>query len=105
MNKWGKVYNGIEERFKDTNASWTKEGWVVEGNLDLSCLNLEELPLIKSVTGYFSCSFNRLTFLHGAPDEVGGYFICTRNTKEFSKIDVTKICKVKGHIFTDLDKV
>jgi hypothetical protein len=57
------------------------KGFVIEGNVDLSCKNLTELPDLSEVVvkGYFSCSNNQLTSLEGAPKEVGGSFWCYGN--------------------------
>ena len=52
----------------------------VQGNVDLSGLNLKSLPLkFYRVAGYFSCSLNHLTTLKGGPNEVGGHFYCFSN--------------------------
>jgi len=53
-----------------------------KGNLDLSDMNLTELPAILSnvtVSGYFDCSYNKLKSLSGAPQHVGGDFNCYSN--------------------------
>ena len=55
---------------------------IIEGPVDLRFLNLTELPewlADVEVGGKFSCSFNRLTTLKGAPKSVGGGFYCMRN--------------------------
>jgi hypothetical protein len=43
-------------------------------------MNLIELPLkFNKVSGYFNCSFNKLTSLKGSPKEVGTFFTCYGN--------------------------
>ena len=52
------------------------------GNVDLSNLHLKKLPdILKDITvsGNFSCNFNNLTSLEGAPTSVGGNFYCNFN--------------------------
>jgi hypothetical protein len=52
----------------------------VDGNVDLSVEILTELPLrFNKVTGYFTCSSNKLTTLKGCPRYVGDYFSCINN--------------------------
>jgi len=50
----------------------------VEGDIDLSDRNLEHLPDLRMVivTGYFNCSYNRLTDLEGSPASVGAFYCC-----------------------------
>ena len=53
-----------------------------KGDLDLSDLNLNELPEILknvSVGGSFFCGINNLTSLKNAPNSVGRTFICRYN--------------------------
>jgi len=53
-----------------------------KGDLDLSGMNLDELPAILSnvtVGGHFGCGGNNLKSLSGAPQHVGGYFDCANN--------------------------
>ncbi|MFQ6729434.1 MAG: PcfJ domain-containing protein, partial [Alphaproteobacteria bacterium] len=56
-------------------------GFVVNGDLDLSDMDLTELPDMStvSVTGNFDCDHNQLTSLQGAPQSVGGRFNCEDN--------------------------
>lgn len=53
----------------------------VKGDLDLSGLNLEELPDMSKmvVHGDFDCTDNRLISLKGSPKKVGGSFMCYNN--------------------------
>jgi hypothetical protein len=52
----------------------------VDGNVDLNDRSLTKLPLkFNKVTGYFSCSVNKLTSLEGCPIWVGGRFHCWDN--------------------------
>lgn len=54
---------------------------VVRDSVNLSNLGLTELPNINfiSVVRDFDCSYNHLTSLKGAPNEVGGVFDCSYN--------------------------
>ena len=56
-------------------------GFVIEGNLDISGKGLTELPDLSDVVvkGNFLCYGNQLTSLKGAPKEVCGYFYCVHN--------------------------
>ena len=56
-------------------------GFVVNGDLDFSELDLTELPDLSTiiVKGSFKCSENKLTSLKGAPKSVGGSFECREN--------------------------
>ena len=49
---------------------------VFRGDMDLSYMELTELPDLSdvTVTGNFDCSANALTSLKGAPKSVGGNF-------------------------------
>ena len=52
----------------------------VDGNVDLSYSDLNELPLrFGRVTGDFFCSSNNLTTLKGCPLYVSGNFVCRDN--------------------------
>ena len=92
----------------------------VEGDVNISNLELTKIPITFGyVTGYFSCSFNKLTSLKGAPKkvgwdfycqhnnltsleyapkEVGNDFDCSCNNKQFTEEDVGKVSKVGGNI-------
>ena len=50
---------------------------VFRGNLNLSDMELTELPDLSAVTvtGDFYCRENQLTSLQGAPQKIGGNFI------------------------------
>ena len=54
---------------------------VIDGNLDLSGMDLEELPDLSdvTVTGSFNCANNHLRTLKGAPRHVGHDFDCHGN--------------------------
>ena len=67
------------DRVQKAGGKLVKGKWEVEGNLNLSCLNLTELPPMRKIGGYFSCDNNQLTSLAGAPKKVGGYFSCSYN--------------------------
>ena len=57
------------------------KNFVVKGDLDLSYMDLTELPDLSTVTvlGDFMCDHNQLTTLSGAPQSVGGDFSCDYN--------------------------
>ena len=63
------------------NWSLNSDGLVdVNGDVDLRSLFLNRIPLkFGTVTGYFKCSFNKLTSLEGSPHTVGNHFICDSN--------------------------
>ena len=60
------------------NYNINEDGSVdVEGDVNLSKLNLFELPFtFRKVTGNFICSYNNITTLKGAPTHVGLDFYC-----------------------------
>jgi hypothetical protein len=52
----------------------------VTGDVDLSELGLTKIPInFTEVGGYFSCEYNELTSLVGAPTKVGDDFYCSDN--------------------------
>ena len=57
------------------------KGYMIDGNVDLYGMDLIELPDFSEikVRGDFSCHYNKLTALKGAPSEVGGNFECNDN--------------------------
>lgn len=59
-------------------------GFVVNGDLDLSKMNLSELPNLTDVIveGNFYCFGNKLKTLKGAPKRVNGSFECSHNELE-----------------------
>ena len=111
----------IEDRLERMIKQYIRNG--SKGNLELSNMNLIELPAIlkditvsghficsnnkltslnnspKTVGGYFSCSNNNLTSLIGAPTYVGGSFSCGNNSVQFTEAQVRAVCDVKGKIF------
>ena len=65
-----------------------RQGWVKNsdgtydcgGDVNLPNMKLDRLPVKFGVVGgNFDCSFNCLTTLEGAPQEVGGRFFCGNN--------------------------
>ena len=64
-----------------TNYTINSDGSIdVDGNVDLSCVGFERLPLkFNIVTGNFFCSNNYLTSLEGAPKKIGRGFYCSNN--------------------------
>jgi len=73
--------NSICKEYSIMDYTVNKDGYVdVDGNVNLYRKRLTELPLkFGKVTGYFTCSFNRLTSLEGSPYWVGKDFNCTGN--------------------------
>jgi len=69
------------QRIKDAGGKLVRGKWEVEveGDLDLSYLNLTKLPPMRKVGGDFYCSYNQLTSLEGAPEKVGENFYCGNN--------------------------
>jgi hypothetical protein len=67
----------------DEHPGWTLNpdgSYDVDGDVNLSGQHLTKLPYkFRHVTRYFSCSYNQLTSLTGAPETVGGYFDCYNN--------------------------
>ena len=53
----------------------------------------------KEVKGDFYCYFRNLTSLEGAPESVGGDFLCYRNKVQFTEEYVRSLCKVKGNAY------
>jgi hypothetical protein len=71
----------IEDRFERMISLYVRNG--SKGDLDLSGLNLNELPEILknvSVGGSFFCGNNNLTSLKNAPNSVGRTFGCSSNS-------------------------
>ena len=68
-------------KYNIKNYSINPDGSIdVDGNVYLSEMDLIELPLkFNKVSGYFNCSFNKLTSLKGSPKEVGTFFTCYGN--------------------------
>ena len=64
-----------------TNYTINSDGSIdVEGNVNLSNLELTKLPLkFGRVGGNFNFGHNELTTLKGSPREVGGNFFCSHN--------------------------
>ena len=71
----------ICEKYNINNYSINPDGSIdVDGNVNLTSLNLTELPLkFNKVSGYFNCSYNKLTSLKGSPKEVESFFTCYDN--------------------------
>lgn len=52
----------------------------VDGDVNISHRDLTQLPIqFGEVSGYFDCSFNKLTSLVGCPTRVGQHFMCNKN--------------------------
>ena len=90
----------IEGRVERMIRLYVKNG--SKGDLDLSDMNLTELPeILKDITvgGSFYCYNNLLTSLAGAPSSVGENFYCRNNPGNFTEQQVRAVCNVKGDIF------
>ena len=111
----------MEDRIERMIKDYIRNG--SKGNLELSNMNLTELPEIlkdidvgrfficsnnkltslnnspKTVGGYFSCSNNKLTSLVGAPTSVGGAFNCGNNSVQFTEAQVRAVCDVKKKVY------
>ena len=76
-----KQFLGFEQDGQFYNLYDLPDDFVIEGDLDLSNLNLTELPDLSrvEVKGNFCCQFNQLTSLKGAPRKVGEGFYCGDN--------------------------
>ena len=74
----------LGDRLERLIKSYIRNG--SKGDLNLSDMNLVELPAILSnvttVGGYFACDFNKLKSLSGAPQHVVGHFYCYSNQLE-----------------------
>ena len=71
----------ICEKYNIKKYSINPDGSIdVDGNVNLIKMNLSEIPLkFNKVSGYFNCSYNKLTSLKGSPKEVGSFFTCYDN--------------------------
>ncbi len=94
-------FDEFSEIFDQLDSEKTPDGWVVNGDLDLSKLKMQVLPKIKSVSGNFYCWDNELESLEGAPEFVGGDFDCSDNPGRFTEEDVRAICEVVGEVFSE----
>ena len=69
----------------------------VEGDVDLSSLELTKIPLVFGiVTGNFDISNNKLESLIGSPNTVGGNFNCSKN-------NLTRLLGSPGEIYNCFD--
>ena len=65
---------------KDNYTHYIGKTVKVTDEVDLSELGLTKLPInFTEVGGYFTCSYNKLTTLEGAPRKVGRDFYCSDN--------------------------
>jgi hypothetical protein len=71
----------ICKKYNIQNYTINEDGTVDVGrDVYLNGYNLTEFPLkFRKVSGYFDCSYNKLTSLEGSPREVGQYFNCSNN--------------------------
>jgi hypothetical protein len=82
-----KRFNEGLDRIKDICKEYGITNYTINGGLvdvdndvDISSKSLTKLPLIfGKISGNFSCSYNKLVSLEGAPKFVGGYFSCHNN--------------------------
>jgi len=73
--------DAICREYRITNYTVNPDRTVdVDGDVDLSDMGLDKLPLkFGYVSGDFYCFNNKLTSLEGSPEEVGGDFYCENN--------------------------
>ena len=73
--------HNICKKYNIRNYTINSDGSIdVDGNVHLSKMNLIEIPLkFNNVSGYFDCTYNKLTSLKGSPKEVGISFTCYDN--------------------------
>ena len=71
----------LEKFFERKDIHKNSDGsYDVDGHVRLSNMNLDKLPLkFNNVGGSFSCYYNKLTSLEGAPRSVGRNFVCNAN--------------------------
>jgi len=71
----------ICKKYNITNYTINSDGSIdVDDNVNLFSCGVDKIPLnFNRVTGYFSCAYNKLTSLKGAPKYVGGNFNCCEN--------------------------
>ena len=74
-------YLKFEQDGQEYNLYDLPDGFVIDGDLDISGKELTELPDLSGVVikGNFDCSKNKLTSLEGCPQEIGGNFNCSKN--------------------------
>jgi hypothetical protein len=65
----------------------------VKGDVDVSCKELKQLPLINfnKITGSFCCNQNQLTSLQYSPKEVDRSFLCYNNQLTSLQYSPTKV--------------
>ncbi len=98
--KYGKTdLDCVTNCLEDSKAKWTEEGWIVEGDLDLSHLDLIELPLIKYIGGDFYCSYNCLEHTSLSHIKVDGDLIFYANGNKFTKGYIKTFFDVGGEIY------
>ena len=75
-----KIHN-ICKKHNIKNYTINPDGSIdVDGDVLLYNRRLKKLPLdFNIVSGYFNCSWEKLTSLKGCPKEVGGDFYCSYN--------------------------
>lgn len=85
---------------KNHNHRIREDGRVdIEGDVNLAGFGLTRLPFrFGNVSGYFDCSYNKLTSLRGNPKTVGREFACNGNSVKFSENQVRAVCDVGGNV-------
>ena len=73
--------DSICKEYNIKNYTINPDGTIdVNGNVNFAYYNLIKLPLkFNKVSGYFTCSRNKLATLEGSPKEVGMDFYCDSN--------------------------
>jgi len=71
----------ICRQYKIENYTINPDGSIdVDGDVTLNWKSLTKLPLkFNKVSGYFLCTYNKLTSLDGCPNYVGKSFFCQNN--------------------------
>ena len=71
----------ICEKYNIRNYTINPDGSIdVDDNVDICNYELTNIPIkFNKVSGYFNCSYNKLTSLKGSPKEVGSFFTCYDN--------------------------
>ncbi len=71
----------ICKKYSIENYSINSDGSIdVNGNVNLYKRGLSKIPLkFNKVSGYFDCSYNKLTDLENFPNEIKSWFNCSYN--------------------------
>ncbi len=100
--------HNICKEYNITNYTINRDGSIdVDGNVDLSYMELTEIPLkFNRVSGNFWINDNNMTSLEGCPKEVGKWFSCSNNnltSLERSPIELGGSFWCNGNKLTSLE--